>query len=393
MITKISFDNFKCLDNKSFNLKNITLFTGYNGRGKSSVIQFILMLSQSINKDKNGIRKLHLNGELISLGDYDEILTNDKNVDLGVSFDLYDTQCKNIKLTYTLSTDDIKIASIKECYINGEDYFDTVGKKEIDYNNSGNKVFTKALPQDFINLFSNIHFISANRQGPVEYVKKQEVPEFHNVGTNGCFTINTISTYKDRISPEMNVNIHDSNTYSLKEAVSYWMDYIMNGGGIQINGDKQGEKSSVLSLGVIFNERPFQAYNVGFGYSYILSIIVTALIAKHDSIVIIENPEAHLHPEAQLKITELLSKLSSRGIQVIIETHSEHIINGFRINALQDDFKLKNDELSIYFFDQDFTIKELILNPNGRIPNWPNGFFDQFENEMIKIISLGAKVK
>ena len=400
MINRITFDNFKCLDGKTFNLNKINIFSGYNGRGKSSVMQFILMLSQSLKKDKNGINKLHLNGDLVSLGDYDEILTDDYKEEVGFDMELDDDQCKTINLVYTLSSEDIKVGYIEECHINGEDIFDTVGKIGDSSQKLSTRIFTKTIPQSFFNQFSNIHYISANRLGPVEYVQKKEVPDFHNVGANGCNTINTLSTYRDKISSDMNLENSDIE-YTLEESASSWMNYIMNGGTISINGDNNKKeehsnrkaKSSVLSLDFVLNRRQFHSYNVGFGYRYILSIVVTALIARKDSIVIIENPEAHLHPEAQLRLTTLLAKLSNRGAQVFIETHSEHIVNGFRINALKEKCTLSNEDLSIYFFDKDYDIFMLEINRNGRIPNWPDGFFDQFEREMAEIIELGSKVK
>ena len=90
---------------------------------------------------------------------------------------------------------------------------------------------------------------------------------------------------------------------------------------------------------------------MGFGYSYILSIVVTALIAKEGDIVILENPEAHLHPEAQTRLTFMLSKLVAMGIQVFIETHSEHVINGIRLASLKDEYNLKNEDVRIFFLD------------------------------------------
>jgi predicted ATPase len=141
------------------------------------------------------------------------------------------------------------------------------------------------------------------------------------------------------------------------------------------------------------SNRKFTAYNVGYGYSYILSIVITALIAKKDSIVIVENPEAHLHGKAQSRLTELLSKLASRGVQVFIETHSEHIINGFRKEMLKSNCSLTNNDTSIYFFDADYSVKYLTIEPNGKIPNWPKGFFDQETIDLAEIMRLGARVK
>lgn len=394
MIKQISFSNFKCLNGKTFDLNKLNVFSGYNGRGKSSVLQSLLMLSQSTGFGAGSLIKLHLNGELVNLGDFDEILTND--LEDNVEFDLItdDSQFEDIRLGYTLSEEDIKIGSINKCIINGVDYFDTIGSLSPTATtvSSVQRQFSKSVPEGLIKLLRNIHYISANRIGPVKYVEKKEVPDFHKIDPQGLNAINTIASYRELIPSSMSLG-NTNSEMQLKDALSVWMDYIMTGGKINLPDDK---KSPVLSLEFDIKNssaRKFSSYNVGFGYSYILAIVITALIAKKDSIVIIENPEAHLHGQAQSRLTELLSKLATRGVQLFIETHSEHIINGFRKEMLKNNCDLTNTDTSIYFFDHDFTVKQLEIYPNGKIPNWPKGFFDQETFDLAEIMKLGAKVK
>ena len=166
----------------------------------------------------------------------------------------------------------------------------------------------------------------------------------------------------------------------------------MDGGNLSLDGEDR--TSSVLSLNIGMPNakrgKGFKAINCVFGYSYVLSIVVNALTMKKGTLVV-ENPEAHLHPQAQLRLTELLAKAVEKDLQVFIETHSEHIVNGFRIQALHPDMPIGTSDVSIYFFDEDYSVKHLNLEPNGRIKNWPKGFFDQFEWEMTEIIRLGKK--
>jgi len=395
MIKQISFSNFKCLNGKTFELNKLNVFSGYNGRGKSSVLQGLLMLSQSTGFGAGSLIKLHLNGNLISLGDFDEILTNDS--DCNVEFNLItdDSQFENINLGYTLSEEDIKIGTIDKCIINDVDYFDTIGSlsptSASDHPIS--RQFSKSIPEGLIKLLRNIHYISANRVGPVKYVEKKEVPDTHKIDPQGLNVINTIASYGEQIPNSMNLD-NSGSEIELKEALSQWMNYIMTGGAISLPDDK---KSPVLSIEFDItnsnNTRTFSSYNVGFGYSYILAIVITALIAKKDSLVIIENPEAHLHGQAQSRLTELLARLASRGVQLFVETHSEHIINGFRKEMLKNNCALTNKDASIYFFDSDFSVKQLEIQPNGRIPNWPKGFFDQETFDLAEIMRLGAKVR
>lgn len=404
MLKKIEFDNFKCLSGKSFDLNKINIFTGYNGRGKSSVIQAILMLSQSTRKDDmNSFARLHLNGNFVKLGDFDELLLDTNKYDFSVSMILSDNTDHNVVFGYEM-TDDYKIGLLNKCEIDGESYFDTAssyqsGTTEKKKGESGD---LRQLPVFLYNHFwsQNLHYVSANRQGPVNFVEREEIPDFFYVGADGSHTINTLSAYNDFITKSMNVDSNDDKEYNIIDSVTNWVNEIMNGGGVSVKGTESTEdesntlkKSPILKLGFdIKNDgNVYSSYNVGFGYSYILSIIVTALIAKKGDMVIIENPEAHLHPEAQTRLTFLLAKLGARGVQVFIETHSEHVINGIRLAALKNEYKIQNDDIRIFFFDRNFEKIDLIIEKTGRIPNWPERFFDQYQHELAEIIKLGAQ--
>ena len=404
MIKHISFDNFKCLSGKSFDLDKVNVFTGYNGRGKSSVIQSILMLSQSLRKDDmNSLAHLHVNGDFVNLGDFDELLNNTDNLQFGLTFKLFDSTEHTVHLGYEM-TNDYKVGLINECIIDSISYFDTASSKpsgETIEKKEG-KGDLKQLPIYLYNQFwaQNVHYVAADRKGPVKFVERTEIPDYFNVGSDGSSTINTLSSYNEPVNPAMNISDKDYNEYDLKTAVSMWLNEIMRGGSVSVIGsgannldDQKGKKKSAiltLDFDVKDDGNNYPSYHVGFGYSYILSIIVTALIAKENDIVIIENPEAHLHPEAQTKLTFLLAKLGARGAQVFVETHSEHVINGFRLAALKKNFKLKNDDIRIFFFDYDFKMIPLYIEPTGKIPNWPARFFDQYQNELAEILKLGA---
>lgn len=397
MISSIYFSNFKCLHDKEFKFGNINVFTGYNGRGKSSVIQSFLLLSQSVRKDEiTSLEKLHLNGDFVRLGDFDELLTDDKkelfSFTIGITEDTLDKPKHNVILEYKLE-EDWKIGKLNRCLVDETDMFDSNKSFDSEENDHSQKQTLKQLPLFLYKQFYKqyVHYISADRKGPVKFVEKQETPDFYTVGSNGEYTINTIYSYKNMVDINMNLREEDTEPRNLLTSVSEWIDFIMNGGAVKIEDDDKKKRQPVLSLNFGFKgNRTFQSYNVGFGYSYILSIVVTALIAKTGDIVIIENPEAHLHPLAQKNIAFLLSKLSARGVQVFIETHSEHVVNGFRIAALKPEYKLEHDQVQLFFFNEDYNIECLHIEPNGRIKNWPKGFFDQYQLEMSEIIKLGS---
>lgn len=400
MFKHISFNNFKCLSGKTFELDKINIFTGYNGRGKSSVIQAILMLSQSVRKDDmNSLSRLHVNGDFVKLGDFDELLTDPDKYKFDISIRLSDTTEHLVTLGYEM-TNDFSVGRLCHCNIDENNYFDTPSSKPSDMEETkkAQSDDLKQLPLFLYNHFwaQNLHYVSADRQGPVKFVERNEVPDFFNVGANGSKTINTISVYQEKVATTMNVDTDDKNTYNLSSSVTQWINEIMHGGSVKVDGtatrNKDQNKSPILKLGFDVQNKGtiYPSYNVGFGYSYILPIIVTALIAKTGDVVIIENPEAHLHPEAQTRLTFMLAKLAARGVQVFIETHSEHVINGIRLSALKDEYELKNDDVRIFFFDYDFRKTDLKIEPNGRILNWPERFFNQYQNELAEILKLGA---
>lgn len=133
----------------------------------------------------------------------------------------------------------------------------------------------------------------------------------------------------------------------------------------------------------------FKPTNVGFGYSYALPILVSGLITmQQKGILIIENPEAHLHPQAQSIIGKFLTLVSEQGVQVFVETHSEHIINAPRVLIAQDVYDAK--DLKIMYFDDSYAsyYKDINVDEDGKIEKWPKGFFDQAELDSNIILGI-----
>ena len=85
----------------------------------------------------------------------------------------------------------------------------------------------------------------------------------------------------------------------------------------------------------------------------------------------------------------MLCKLAESGVQVFVETHSEHVINSVRLCSLKDKFSLTNEDVSMYFFSEDFKSEKLIMDKEAQISNWPDGFFDQQEKDLSQILKLG----
>lgn len=161
------------------------------------------------------------------------------------------------------------------------------------------------------------------------------------------------------------------------------MEYIFNGGRVDIKPIEANIIS--MRMNADSSKNRFKPVNVGFGYSYLLPIVVSGLIADPGDMLIVENPEAHLVPSAQSRIANFLARVSRTGVQVFIESHSEHILNGLRI-AVKEKL-LGHEETNIIFFegDKDYSIRKIPVIEGGKLRNWPDGFFDQAEKDFERI--------
>ncbi len=404
MIKEIQIQNFKCFQNlKKFELSKINLLTGINGRGKSSLLQSILLLSQSANK-LNFKDKLKLNSKHIDLGNFEDIKNSETKHeekifielnfdDLKASFNFSENENDimsalvegEIKLSDSIEMEDFSRfsekfkQSIKD--IIGEDLVD-------DDDETMQKIDLKYI--HYYDLISRVHYISADRLGPVKYVDKISFSDFISVGSKGEHTLNVLA--KNNLPLVHNKLYLGKDSKSVIQQTQEWLSYILEGAHIEIKGKDADSSVLYMLINNKNNSYKYKPTNVGFGYSYILPLIVSGLIAKEDEILIIENPEAHLHPRAQSRIAEFFSKVASCGVQVIIESHSEHILNGLRVSALNPEIEINNDDLTINYFNESFDSSKLVMDEKGKIANWPNGFFDQQELDLAEIFKHNRKL-
>lgn len=375
MLTKLTLNNFKCFSKPTaFALKRINIFTGYNGRGKSTAIQSLLLLAQSLYDNKH-MRELLVNGIFCKLGLFEDLLNScgsSKTIDIDLETDNAD-EVKTVSLSYCEKSDRKgKIAALR---LDGKDYFEKrqeIGKPESVSDDSSLSNF----PPQIYSLFQNFAYVSADRLGPTAFEVKQDLYDNNPIGNNGEFRLNVLAGNE-----------------ALKAELSEIIVRIMAGGRIGVKGDQESEKSQEV-LKLYFNtldeSRPVKSINSGFGYSYIIPILLAALNMK-DGCLFIENPEAHLHPYAQSQLMKELVGIANRNnIQLFIESHSEHVINAIRLCTLLEDYDpLTNEDVSIYFFDKDMTISHLKMHSNAQMDNWPKGFFDQAESDSALILKLG----
>ena len=124
--------------------------------------------------------------------------------------------------------------------------------------------------------------------------------------------------------------------------------------------------------------------HVGFGLTQVFPIVVAALTAEPEDLLLIENPEVHLHPAGQALMGRFLAQVAAAGIQVLIESHSDHVLNGIR-RAVKASV-LAAENVLLHFFRSRDGESEPVVSPTidetGNIDVWPAGFFDQFDRDM-----------
>ncbi|RXM44865.1 DUF3696 domain-containing protein [Flavobacterium sp. YO64] len=371
MINTLTIENFKSHHKTVLNLSNVNILTGLNGIGKSSIIQAILLLRQS---DKIN-RGLELNGDLCSIGvAEDSIYQSSEDDFIRFSID-YGTPEENFIWKFLANQTNI----------------DDTFLKTLEESKFPNNLET-------VSLFNNnFQYISAFRNGPTDdYIKNTSVVEHENqiskIEGRCEFVVHYLDFFgKKNVHPSLKRSPEDGVT--LIHQVRQWMREISPNINLNI-------KSSGLNYKINYSfdrgegQTPtldFKAKNIGFGISYVLPIVVAALNSAPGSIVIIENPEAHIHPGAQAKLMELICKSAKNGVQFIIETHSDHIINGLLVATKHK--IISEEDSSIYYFDRDekkhaTKAIHLPILKGGKIQRPPKGFFDQLDLDMNELMGF-----
>jgi predicted ATPase len=427
MITQIEIENFKCFKNRvSFPLGKLTLLTGINGRGKSTLLQSLLLMRQSIEHDEN-TDKILLNGSCVNLNSFNDIRNKDTLRDKAIIFK-YHFKSPNIekgyfKYNFIENLDDEMTLYIPQLTLYSEAksrfdnaVFNTLFGNEIvfKYNHQEYFLYKKnydlTIFTDLSNLapnefnftstekvletldspfksalnFNFIYYVSADRIGPQDFYPKSTLGKFPNVGARGEFTVNLLD--KKRAEPVDDRLCLGEDAKTLITQTEEWLSKIFGGAKLEI----PSSKSSILEL--LFNTSAskdrFKPANVGFGFNSVLPIIVSGLIAKEGEILIVENPEIHLHPRAQSELTKFLAKVSSCGVQVLVESHSDHIVNGLQLAVV--DKIIGENEISVLYFQSDNQepVVQIPIQKDGRIEVWPEGFFDQSNKDLERIFGM-----
>lgn len=365
MLRRIELNNFKCFANLALPLAPLTVLAGMNGAGKSSVIQSMLLLRQST--EGGAPNSLMLRGGLVSLGTGRDVLFEDATSEI-IEFRMYE---ENL-------TSPLRLAFLPQ---NTTNILPLWRPKTIDrrvWNNWKDK------PP----FGSNLSYVNAERVGPRVLYEQPDAIAPSNLGIRGEHTLNYLHTNQTAFDGD-DPRCEGQPRHRLLDVVDRWLQVVSTGVHLKIEtivgADALMASFSFDRRGDI-STRPFRATNVGFGLSYILPVL-TALLAPPGTLCLIENPEAHLHPKGQTKMAELAVRAAIAGVQVVVETHSDHFLDGVRI-AVRNGL-ITPAQVALHYFKREgalATVTSPEIDLDGRLSEWPEGFFDQHEENLMNLL-------
>lgn len=395
MIKKLELKNFKCFENIELNFSNLNLLTGINSAGKSSIIQSILLIKQTFENKKGQLNSLK---EFIENNDsFLKASQKNKNIFLNEVFEsilgefdsegdyinihnpkaLLYNEAKKDFIYFNISFEDVELL----LKVNTQEQKNEDGLSLTIENT--NKL--DILKERFLIDKEMFLYLSANRIVPEAFYpySKRNISE-GQLGNKGEYSVHYLNSYKNYDLNIQELKEESAKTLGLLENVLKWMGRISQGIDIETRVD---ETTKTCNLLYSYGKNKLFPESVGFGITYSLPIIVALLKAKKGDILIIENPESHLHPSAQVEIANLCCKVARNGVQLIIETHSDHFLNAVRV-AVKEKI-ISNTETKIYFFTTDnkeIYVDNLNLDDFGKVDKWPKGFFDEWDNQLEKLL-------
>jgi predicted ATPase len=361
MIKNLTLTNFKKFGRASFSMSNLTLLTGLNGAGKSTVIQALAVLRQSCESGALEAGLVDLNGTYARIGTGRDALSENTfgspSIDIGISA----TEGSfAVELAYNSEADHL------HADIEGDIRDTPLGAKEFQH-------------------------IRADRLGPeTQYEHSYDLAvRQRRLGSRGEYSADTLLAFGDSTVPQ--ARCHPSGkSDSLLDQVNAWIGQTCP--GVDISAHVVSNTDLVrLEIGFggaagLHSSNRYRPTNVGFGVSYVLPIVVACLTAEEGSMLLIENPEAHLHPRGQSQMARLCAGTAMDGVQVVAESHSDHFLNGVRL-AVKDAGSGSWARVIYFGTSNDLGYSEIGIDDRGLLSEWPDGFFDESQHLLAELLA------
>lgn len=376
--TKLSLNNFKSFRRLVYEPSALNVFTGLNGSGKSSLIQYLLFLREMTQKSDSAPWFVGLDGDSHSFGTY---------ADLHYAYS--QDEADGVRMCFSLDGDP------QEYRFRVADADSVAEEVRVD--------FEGAMPDQekwrrMLTSLKSVQYISAYRLPPREDHKYSvKRVQNHDWGALGEYAVAYLAEEGMKKLVAENMCNKDQPDRHLQAQVDAWMNIVSP--GARVNAENLG-KINRVKLSVSFakgvNEHPFLPQNVGFGISYVLPVLIMVLRSEPGDCLIIENPEAHLHPKGQAEFGRLLALAAASGVQVFVETHSDHVLNGIRVavkNGPTDPADVKvaffSRQVTVNAggaYEQESVLEELHVNKEGEFDHFPPDFMDEWNKQLLELL-------
>lgn len=397
MLTNFTLSGFRSWNARtSLELAPLTVLAGANNTGKSSMIGALLALLQS-EQATSGERVL-LSGDWIELGHYPEVLspgadgfsigiagTRDGRV-LDVVWDFHAAENRDQAVA--------KLARVEVAI--DDDVFALVPDVDavrLVREGGSSEIVSMPHPGAFRPIsgalrplvpFGYAHVFNV---GPWRAPSERLSPYRHggNGPAVGKYGGNAAQLFFEHSHLEADVLPSGEHASGLWHAVDAWWRHIL---GVDVTVRVEEVRRAGFTVKVDAPGAEGLSFSqVGFGLSQLWPILVASLVSRPGDLVIIETPEAHLHPAAQHRVAALFVELAKRGRQVIVETHSEHLVMAMSL-AIKEG-ALPADDVAVHFFAQQegqTLIERIPIDASGRRLKAPEGFFDQAAIDLLRLM-------
>lgn len=380
MLTQIDLQHFKCFEILRLPLRPLTLLSGTNASGKSSILQALALLHQTMC-EQEWSQSLLLNGASVRLGTVADVI--DKihgrlTFEIGLTDDatMYRWQFEGDRSDLSINVGQVQIDDVE--------HFSEDASLPLHYllpSDPSNPDNRDRLAERILRLA----YLTAERVGPREIYPLNDPQLTPVVGAKGEHAISILYSGNDaRVLDGLALDgVPPTRLRQVEARMRIFFP------GCDLSVEKVPRVNAVtLGLRTSKGMEHHRPVHTGFGLTQVLPIIVAALSADHDDLLLIENPEVHLHPAGQAAIGWFLAEVAAAGVQVILETHSDHVLNGIRRavkesvlpaeSAMLHFLRPRQDDVS----DRLPQVESPLLDANGNIDRWPQGFFDQFDRDM-----------
>lgn len=370
MLNQIDLRCFKCFELLKLPLAPLTLLSGPNASGKSSVLQSLVLLHQTMREHEWSTR-LVLNGDGIRLGTapdvIDEVFGRTK-LGIALEFDgrVYDWTFQGDRQDMSMEVQSVSVNG--QTHNQPQELRHLLPQREAEFAES----LTRRL--------RGLTYITAERIAPQDAYEIRDPNIVSVVGPRGNHAVSILHWGRDeRVLDEL--VLPDVPPICLQQ-VEARMRTLFPEFRMEL---QQVPRANTVALGLRTSDATdfHSPIHTGFGITQVLPIVIAALSAKKGDLILIENPEVHLHPAGQALMGQFLAEVAQAGIQVLAETHSDHVLNGVR-RAVKSK-RLAASQVAIHFFRPRSEDRPQVLSPmlddSGNIDSWPEGFFDQFDKD------------